>query len=185
MKTKIKTQTFGGHGFFFLSLSYSSLLGWIHGILSVVPDQARQTRTCRFLGLANNFGLWPNSDYDYDDDVVIRDTGIWPEIPSFSDEGLSPVPSGRDSDSGWLADDGIRACAGRRATIANKREMGGSLDEVAIRARGSPEMEAIPRSLGYYLGEERGGKCLSSYESSKRRWLNRDGWIVIFLPRNG
>ncbi|KAF4368915.1 hypothetical protein F8388_021527 [Cannabis sativa] len=64
------------------------------GVISVVPDQARQlhtTRTYRFLGLADGFGLWPNSDYAED---VFLDTGIWPERPSFSDSGLSAVPSG-------------------------------------------------------------------------------------------
>ncbi|KAF4379435.1 hypothetical protein G4B88_024883 [Cannabis sativa] len=67
------------------------------GVISVVPDQARQlhtTRTYRFLGLADGFGLWPNSDYAEDVVIGVLDTGIWPERPSFSDSGLSAVPSG-------------------------------------------------------------------------------------------
>ncbi|XP_062087831.1 subtilisin-like protease SBT1.4 [Humulus lupulus] len=66
-------------------------------VISVVPDQARQlhtTRTYRFLGLADGFGLWPNSDYAEDVVIGVLDTGIWPERPSFSDSGLSAVPSG-------------------------------------------------------------------------------------------
>lgn len=46
------------------------------------------------MGLADSFGLWPNSDYADEVIVGVLDTGIWPERPSFSDEGLSPVPSG-------------------------------------------------------------------------------------------
>nr|KYP50483.1 Subtilisin-like protease [Cajanus cajan] len=66
------------------------------GVLAVEPDQIRQphtTRTPRFLGLADSFGLWPNSDYAEDVIVGVLDTGIWPELGSFSDHNLSPVPA--------------------------------------------------------------------------------------------
>lgn len=62
----------------------------------MIPDTVRQihtTQTPRFLGLEDNSGIWPNSDYAEDVIVGVLDTGIWPERPSFSDEGLSPVPS--------------------------------------------------------------------------------------------
>ncbi|KAK3030948.1 hypothetical protein RJ639_036686 [Escallonia herrerae] len=65
-------------------------------VLSVLPESVRQlhtTHTPRFLGLADSFGLWPNSNYADDVIIGVLDTGIWPERPSFSDEGLSPVPS--------------------------------------------------------------------------------------------
>ncbi|XP_050378463.1 subtilisin-like protease SBT1.4 [Argentina anserina] len=64
-------------------------------ILSVVPDMPRQlhtTRTYEFMGLADNFGIWPNSDYADDVIIGVLDTGIWPERLSFSDSGLGPVP---------------------------------------------------------------------------------------------
>ncbi|KAL3511609.1 hypothetical protein ACH5RR_024326 [Cinchona calisaya] len=67
------------------------------GILSVIPDRIRHlhtTHTPHFLGLDDSFGLWPNSHYAEDVIVGVLDTGIWPERPSFSDEGLPPVPSG-------------------------------------------------------------------------------------------
>ncbi|KAK4349802.1 hypothetical protein RND71_029115 [Anisodus tanguticus] len=68
----------------------------IPGVVSVIPDRVRQlhtTHTPTFLGLADSFGIWPNSDYADDVIVGVLDTGIWPERPSFSDEGLSEVPS--------------------------------------------------------------------------------------------
>ncbi|KAL3632874.1 hypothetical protein CASFOL_025858 [Castilleja foliolosa] len=79
-----------------LSVSQAVALRRLPGVLSVVPDAVRHlhtTRTPKFLGLADTFGLWPNSDYADDVIVGVLDTGIWPERPSFSVEGLSPVPS--------------------------------------------------------------------------------------------
>ncbi|XP_068658667.1 subtilisin-like protease SBT1.4 [Aristolochia californica] len=67
------------------------------GVLNVVPERIHHvhtTRTPHFLGLQDGFGLWPNSDYADDVIVGMLDTGIWPELRSFSDEGLSEVPSG-------------------------------------------------------------------------------------------
>lgn len=86
------------HGFSAsLTASQAAKLRDLPGVLSVIPDQARQlhtTRTPHFLGLADGFGLWPNSDYAEDVIVGVLDTGIWPERASFSDSGLSPVPAG-------------------------------------------------------------------------------------------
>ncbi|KAE7999037.1 hypothetical protein FH972_003522 [Carpinus fangiana] len=72
-------------------------LARVPGVLSVIPDQARQlhtTRTPQFLGLADNSGIWPNSEYAEDVIIGVLDTGIWPERLSFSDTGLSSVPTG-------------------------------------------------------------------------------------------
>ncbi|CAI9783858.1 unnamed protein product [Fraxinus pennsylvanica] len=67
----------------------------VRGVLSVIPDRPRYlhtTRTPRFLGLDDSFGIWPNSDYVDDVIVGVLDTGIWLERQSFSDEGFKPVP---------------------------------------------------------------------------------------------
>ncbi|KAK9101553.1 hypothetical protein Scep_024983 [Stephania cephalantha] len=65
------------------------------GVAAVLPDRLNRlhtTRTPQFLGLADSFGLWPNSHYADDVVVGVLDTGIWPELRSFSDAGLSPAP---------------------------------------------------------------------------------------------
>ncbi|MFX6536269.1 S8 family serine peptidase, partial [Acinetobacter baumannii] len=79
-----------------LSPAQADAVKRIPGVLSVVPDAVRHIHTThppKFLGLADSFGLWPNSDYADDVIVGVLDTGIWPERGSFSDEGLPPVPS--------------------------------------------------------------------------------------------
>ncbi|XP_059299561.1 subtilisin-like protease SBT1.4 [Lycium ferocissimum] len=78
-----------------LSAAQADQLRRIPGVISVLPDQVNHlhtTHTPTFLGLADTFGLWPNSDYADDVIVGVLDTGIWPERLSFSDEDLSPVP---------------------------------------------------------------------------------------------
>ncbi|XP_019181245.1 PREDICTED: subtilisin-like protease SBT1.4 [Ipomoea nil] len=86
------------HGFSArLTPSQASQLRNIPGVISVLPDQPRRLHTTHspeFLGLAESSGgFWPNSGYGDDVIVGVLDTGIWPERRSFSDEGLSPVPS--------------------------------------------------------------------------------------------
>ncbi|EXB36979.1 Subtilisin-like protease [Morus notabilis] len=79
-----------------LTPSQAAELENIPGVLSVMPDEAQElhiTHTYRFLGLSSDSGLWPSSNYGEDIIIGILDTGIWPEHRSFSDAGLSPVPS--------------------------------------------------------------------------------------------
>ncbi|KAG4950760.1 hypothetical protein JHK82_045711 [Glycine max] len=79
-----------------LTPSQASHLRRHPSVLALHSDQIRHphtTHTPRFLGLADSFGLWPNSDYADDVIVGVLDTGIWPELKSFSDHNLSPIPS--------------------------------------------------------------------------------------------
>ncbi|KMZ60469.1 subtilisin-like serine protease 2 [Zostera marina] len=71
-------------------------LSQVPAVLSVLPERIHHvhtTHTPTFLGLSDDTGIWPNSDYAEDVVVGVLDTGIWPESKSFSDEGFSPVPS--------------------------------------------------------------------------------------------
>ncbi|KAK4428955.1 Subtilisin-like protease SBT3 [Sesamum alatum] len=56
----------------------------------ITPDT---TRTYKFLGLNTASGIWPASQYGKDVIIGVVDSGIWPESPSFRDEGMTEVPA--------------------------------------------------------------------------------------------
>ncbi|GLJ22463.1 hypothetical protein SUGI_0422970 [Cryptomeria japonica] len=53
------------------------------------------TRSYHFLGLSEEEGLWPQSEFGDANDIVVGivDSGIWPESPSFVGDGMGPVPT--------------------------------------------------------------------------------------------
>lgn len=86
------------HGFAAkLSSAQAEALESVEGILGVYPETVYELHTTRsptFLGLDRNDGsAWSVSDQAVDVVVGVLDTGAWPESPSFSDDGMSPVPS--------------------------------------------------------------------------------------------
>ncbi|XP_062018731.1 subtilisin-like protease SBT1.7 [Rosa rugosa] len=67
------------------------------GILSVLPERRYElhtTRTPEFLGLGKSEAVLPASDKMGEVIIGVVDTGVWPELKSYDDTGLGPVPSG-------------------------------------------------------------------------------------------
>ncbi|KAJ0963442.1 hypothetical protein J5N97_028564 [Dioscorea zingiberensis] len=88
------------HGFSApLTAGEANSLRSLPGVLSVLPEThytLHTTRTPHFLGLNFNQSWFPSDSKPYaSGDVIIGvlDTGVWPESPSFNDEGFSPVPA--------------------------------------------------------------------------------------------
>ncbi|XP_057728745.1 subtilisin-like protease SBT1.7 [Arachis stenosperma] len=86
------------HGFSTkLTAQEAELLANQPGILSVIPEvryELHTTRTPEFLGLAEKTSTHAiSSDKQSEVIVGVLDTGVWPELKSFDDTGLGPVPS--------------------------------------------------------------------------------------------
>ncbi|XP_044474842.1 subtilisin-like protease SBT1.7 [Mangifera indica] len=67
------------------------------GIISVLPEvryELHTTRTPEFLGLEKSEALFSTFEAESDVIVGVLDTGVWPELKSFNDTGLGPVPGG-------------------------------------------------------------------------------------------
>ncbi|GFP97519.1 subtilisin-like protease [Phtheirospermum japonicum] len=80
-----------------LTLDEAKLLEQQPGILSVQEDQIYKLHTTRspeFLGLLNGDAtFFPESSAPDDVIIGVLDTGVWPEVGSFNDRGLGPVPN--------------------------------------------------------------------------------------------
>ncbi|KAL3499649.1 hypothetical protein ACH5RR_038742 [Cinchona calisaya] len=66
------------------------------GFLSALPQRMlslHTTHTPKFLGLHQNSGFWRESNYGKGVIIGVIDTGIEPNHPSFSDEGMPPPPA--------------------------------------------------------------------------------------------
>ncbi|GAU36499.1 hypothetical protein TSUD_316250 [Trifolium subterraneum] len=85
------------HGFSTrLTTQEADLLTKQPGILSVIPEvryELHTTRTPEFLGLEKTTTLLGSYGKQSEVIVGVIDTGVWPELKSFDDTGLGPVPS--------------------------------------------------------------------------------------------
>ncbi|CAH9138496.1 unnamed protein product [Cuscuta epithymum] len=91
----IYVYTTAAHGFSAkLTQQEALFLETLPGVVSVQPERKYQlhtTRTPSFLGLVDY--LLPGSAAESDVVIGVVDTGVWPEIKSFDDRGLGPIPS--------------------------------------------------------------------------------------------
>ncbi|KAK4435223.1 Subtilisin-like protease SBT1.4 [Sesamum alatum] len=66
------------------------------GFISARPERKfslHTTHSPNFLGLNQNMGFWNESNYGKGVIIGVLDTGIFPDHPSFSDEGMPPPPA--------------------------------------------------------------------------------------------
>ncbi|XP_012484056.2 subtilisin-like protease SBT1.2 [Gossypium raimondii] len=72
------------------------LLRGLPDVVAVRPDQLLQLQTTysyKFLGLSSTTdGAWVKSGFGRGTIIGVLDTGVWPESPSFADQGMPPVP---------------------------------------------------------------------------------------------
>ncbi|EYU29547.1 hypothetical protein MIMGU_mgv1a0242762mg, partial [Erythranthe guttata] len=67
-----------------------------NGFISARPQEIfplHTTHTPNFLGLHQNTGFWNDSNYGRGVIIGVLDTGIFPDHPSFGDEGVPPPPA--------------------------------------------------------------------------------------------
>lgn len=85
------------HGFSTrLTVEEAELMEKREGILAVIPEakyELHTTRTPEFLGLGKSDSFFPASVKVGEVIIGILDTGVWPELESFNDAGLGPVPT--------------------------------------------------------------------------------------------
>ncbi|XP_047976184.1 subtilisin-like protease SBT3 [Salvia hispanica] len=107
------------------------------GFISAYKDKiavADTTHSTKFLGLTSAAGLWPASNYGKDVIIGVIDSGIWPESPSFNDDGMTAIPAR------WkgACDGGV----GFNSSLCNKKIIGARYFNQGGRAE-NPDQEFI------------------------------------------
>ncbi|KAG8377523.1 hypothetical protein BUALT_Bualt08G0041800 [Buddleja alternifolia] len=80
-----------------LTSAQAKLLENQPGILLVQEDvkyELHTTRSPEFLGLLNSDAYLPDATTPSDVIIGVLDTGVWPELSSYDDKGLGPIPTG-------------------------------------------------------------------------------------------
>ncbi|XP_051121285.1 subtilisin-like protease SBT3 [Andrographis paniculata] len=73
--------------------SMSATPGFVSAYRDTVRISADTTRSVDFLSLSTAAGIWPASQYGEDVIIGVIDSGIWPESPSFRDDGIGKIPA--------------------------------------------------------------------------------------------
>ncbi|XP_055819495.1 subtilisin-like protease [Solanum dulcamara] len=79
-----------------LSLEDLKEMEKMEGFVSARPEgllDLYTTHSVNFMGLNQNMGFWNDSNYGKGVIIGIIDTGIFPDHPSFSDDGMPPPPA--------------------------------------------------------------------------------------------
>ncbi|GMN34966.1 hypothetical protein TIFTF001_005000 [Ficus carica] len=162
------------------------------GVLSVIPETREElhtTRTPDFFGLEKSYSLLPASDKVSDIVIGVLDTGVWPEIESYNDKGLGPVPrswKGKcESGKNFNSSSCNRKLIGARFFSKGYEEESGKIDEkveskspiddnghgthTSTTAAGSSVSKAS--FLGFASGKARGMAPTARVASYKVCWL--------------
>lgn len=162
-------------------------------VLSVIPDQIVKpdtTQSTSFMGLSDESGVWPATDYGSDIVIGVIDSGIWPESVGFHDGGLNDVPSNWrgicEAGPDFPATSCNKKLIGARSfyqgyekfygpitEIKSARDLSGHGTHCASIAAGSAVVNA-----GYYryaVGEARGVATKARIAAYKVLWVNGTG----------
>lgn len=107
-----------------------------NGFISAHPERMlhrQTTHTPEFLGLQQQMGLWKDSNFGKGVIIGVLDSGITPNHPSFSDEGIPPPPpkwKGRCELNGTACNN--KLIGARSFNVAAKSMKGEQADEAPI-----------------------------------------------------
>ncbi|XP_077248383.1 subtilisin-like protease SBT3.9 isoform X2 [Tasmannia lanceolata] len=79
-----------------LTPSQAEMVAELPGVVRVTPNRIHKLHTTRswdFLGLQSNSHLLSDSKMGEGTIIGVIDTGVWPELESFSDKDMGPIPS--------------------------------------------------------------------------------------------
>ncbi|KAK2636948.1 hypothetical protein Ddye_031740 [Dipteronia dyeriana] len=142
------------------------------GVIRVIQNRILSLKTTRswdFLGLSSHSpNLLHTSNMGEDLIVGLLDTGLWPELKAFSDEGLGPIPSHwkGDCESG---DQFIRQCASADILKAFDEAIHDGVDVISLSIAGqNPLFSEVDEQNGIATVDFNVGTQILLYVRSSR-----------------